>query len=70
MLEPLDPNGPAIIIETKRTKNRKELASKCEEALRQIEERKYAQKFLDEGYEDILKYGVTFFKKGCLVKKG
>lgn len=45
-----------------------ELEKKCDEALKQIEERKYEEPLRQEGYRDILKYGVTFYKKDCMVK--
>lgn len=45
-----------------------ELKKKCDEALKQIEERKYEEPLRQEGYRDILKYGVTFYKKDCMVK--
>ena len=45
-----------------------ELEKKCDEALKQIEERKYEEPLCQEGYRDILKYGVTFYKKDCMVK--
>ena len=37
-------------------------------ALQQIEERQYAKDFADD-YDDILCYGIAFYKKRCLVKK-
>ena len=47
-----------------------ELEKKCDEALRQIEEQKYEEGLRREGYKDILKYGVAFYKKECMVKAG
>jgi hypothetical protein len=44
------------------------MASLCDEALEQIEEKKYQEEWLDEGYTDILKYGIAFYKKNCMVK--
>ena len=38
------------------------------EALRQIEEQKYEEALRQEGYQDILKYGVAFYRKECMVK--
>ena len=45
-----------------------ELESKCDEALRQIEEQKYEEALKQEGYSHILKYGVAFYRKECMVK--
>ena len=60
--------GKAIIIEIKVSKTYQGLADKCEEALRQIEEQKYEEALRQEGYQDILKYGVAFYRKECMVK--
>jgi hypothetical protein len=62
----------AIIFEFKYSKivDAKAMDKKCDEALKQIEEKKYAQKFLTQGYKDITKYAITFAKKRCRVKTG
>ena len=69
MLEPIKFDNPAIVIELKRTKNRKELDITCEKALEQIENNKYIERLENEGYDNIIKYGIAFFKKICKVKK-
>ena len=46
-----------------------DLEEKCDEALGQIEEQKYEEALRQEGYQDILKYGVAFYRKECMVKK-
>ena len=60
--------GKAVIIEIKVAKTYQELETKCNEALRQIEDRKYEEPLRQEGYSDILKYGVSFYRKECMVK--
>ena len=60
--------GKAIIIEIKVAKDIKDLEKKCNEALEQIEKNKYDVELIKYGYKDILKYGITFFKKKCMVK--
>lgn len=60
--------GKAVIIEIKVAKTYQELEQKCDEALRQIEDRKYEEELRQEGYSDILKYGVAFYRKECMVK--
>ena len=60
--------GKAVIIEIKVAKDVNELEKKCNEALEQIEENKYDMELVQDGYKDILKYGITFFKKECMVK--
>ena len=62
--------GRAIIIELKISDTFRGMDKKCEEALAQIEEQKYAVPLEDDGYQEILKYGICFFKKGCMVRKG
>ena len=62
--------GKAIILELKVTGKFTEMAGKCEEALAQIEENHYDRPLLDEGCREIIKYGICFFKKGCMVRKG
>ncbi len=58
----------AIIIEVKYTDNFKELESKCDEALEQIKNLNYEEELINEGYADIIKYGIAFHKKTCKVK--
>ena len=62
--------GKAVILEIKVARSYQELEKKCEEALRQIEEQKYEEGLHREGYQDILKYGVAFYRKECMVKAG
>ena len=62
--------GRAMILELKISDTIQGMEKKCEEALTQIEEQKYAVPLEDNGYQPILKYAICFFKKGCMVKKG
>lgn len=62
--------GRGIILELKVAKRITEMEEKCREALEQIEREDYEQSLREEGYLEILKYGVCFFRKGCLVRKG
>lgn len=59
---------PAVIMELKVCNNPKEIYKKCDEALEQIEERNYDAELREEGYEDIIKYGISFYRKDCIVK--
>lgn len=43
------------------------LEKACEEALEQIEYRRYEEELLDEGVSRVLKYGIAFYKKQCKV---
>ena len=60
--------GKAVILEIKVAKTYRELEKKCDEALEQIEKQKYDEELRQEGYQDILKYGVAFYRKECMVK--
>ena len=60
----------AIIIEIKVAKTEGELETKCDEALRQIENKKYDTYLRKENLKNIIKYGIAFYGKICLVKKG
>lgn len=70
LLIPLDEQQPAVIMEIKHAKKFPQMEELCEEALKQIEEQDYAEELLEEGYENILKYGICFCKKSCKVKCG
>ncbi|GHV79700.1 hypothetical protein AGMMS49944_14910 [Spirochaetia bacterium] len=60
--------GKAVIFELKAATTMQELSAKCDEALRQIEEKKYIHELEQEGYQHILKYGIAFCRKDCMVK--
>ncbi len=47
----------------------KEMNDSCKEALNQIEEKSYQEAFAEYGVKSIVKYGIAFYKKRCLVKK-
>ena len=59
----------AVIIEVKAAGSRAALDDKCDEALKQIEDKKYAADLVADGYKNIIKYGVAFYKKSCMIKK-
>jgi hypothetical protein len=62
--------GKAVILELKYTPEMFEIAKKSEEAVKQIEDGKYAKELESECYNDIIKYGIAFCKKSCEVRKG
>ena len=45
-----------------------DLEKKADEAIEQIEDRKYDMELRSEGYKNIFKYGIAFYKKDCLIK--
>jgi len=58
----------AAIFELKITRKRGQLEKKCDEALKQIEEKNYVAALEDDGYKDIIRYGIAFYEKECMVK--
>lgn len=61
-------NGRVAIFEAKYTKTLDRLEEACDAALHQINDRMYAAEYEDD-YDEILCYGISFFKKRCMVKK-
>lgn len=65
----LDPwNGRAAVFEAKLAKTPQILEENANKACRQIEEMGYAED-LAEDYDNVLCYGISFYKKRCLVCK-
>lgn len=60
--------GRVAIFEAKYAKSVAEMETSCDRALHQIEEKRYAKDY-EEEYDEILCYGISFFKKRCLVKR-
>ena len=61
-------NGQVAVFEAKTSKTMEAMSRDCEDAIRQIDDRMYAKEYEDE-YDHILCYGISFFKKRCLVKE-
>ena len=61
-------NGQVAVFEAKTSKTMEAMSRDCEDAIRQINDRMYAKEYEDE-YDHILCYGISFFKKRCLVKE-
>ena len=59
-------NGRVAVFEVKKSDALADLISDCESALDQIDDRMYAKEFEDD-YDEVLCYGISFFKKRCLV---
>lgn len=63
----LGDSNAGIVIELKSVRESAALGAACEQAVRQIKDRRYAAYFLDEGRTDIRLYGISFYKKSCKV---
>ena len=59
----------AVIIEIKVAEKYSELENKCDEALKQIEDKKYEAELIEQNYQKIIKYGIAFAESTCKIKK-
>lgn len=62
------PNRQAAIIEIKWTNTKNSLETQCYRALQQIEQMQYAKSMENEGFRKVLRFGMAFYRKECLVK--
>jgi hypothetical protein len=67
-IKPVTRRKPAYVIEFKIANKFSELDKRADDALQQIEDRKYVQELNDDGYAVVIKYGIAFFGKDCLIK--
>lgn len=66
LIEPEDPDA-GIVIEVKYASSVAGLEKACEEALRQIREKRYDERLRNDGRADVLTYGIAFCRKRCKV---
>ena len=66
LIEPEDPDA-GIVIEVKYASSVAGLGKACEEALRQIREKRYDERLRNDGRADVLTYGIAFCRKRCKV---
>ncbi len=59
--------GRVAVFEVKYARTAGQLDSACDAALRQQEKRGYASDY-EDSYNEILQYGIAFYKKRCVVK--
>lgn len=64
-----DDGEMGIILELKYAQDGN-LNAACEDALKQIESNNYIEVLEEDGVENIIKYGIAFYKKKCKVLKG
>lgn len=60
----------AVIIEIKTVKDGETLDGQCNAALEQIEQNQYEVNLGYEGFKNIVKFGIAFKGKQCMVKRG
>lgn len=58
----------AVAIEAKIAADENTMEKECRNALFQIEEKQYARKLERSGFRKVIRYGISFYKKECLVK--
>lgn len=61
--------GTAIIMEFKYSRHFQDMDRDASEAVAQIERKRYDERLKQEGYKNIKKYGLTFYRKDCFAKK-
>lgn len=61
-------NGRVAVFEEKYSKKLESLDLDCDRALKQIDHKMYSEEYEGQ-YDQIYCYGISFFKKRCLVKK-
>ncbi|WP_288146904.1 PD-(D/E)XK nuclease domain-containing protein, partial [Thomasclavelia cocleata] len=69
MVIPYEIDETAIIIECKHSKNKAVLKKESENAAKQIIGISYQQGLKDEGYDNVIGFGISFFKKQCYITK-
>ena len=68
VLYPENPTAPAYIFELKVRKKFNEMEDGIREAFAQIDEKKYEEGILDDGYAGVISFGVCFCKKSAIVR--
>ena len=61
-------NGRVAVFEAKYSRILGHLEDDCEKAVRQINDRMYADEFADNS-DEVFCYGISFYKKRCMVKR-
>ena len=64
---PLSRMSRGVVLELKVAKQEEDLQKLSEEACKQIRDMKYIEGLQKKGYEDILGYGIAFYKKSCII---
>lgn len=62
-----DESGKVVVFEAKYSRKLEELERDCQKAIEQINTKMYAKEFEDT-YDEVICYGIAFYKKRCIVK--
>lgn len=69
VLEYPSSQGPVVILELKVAKRHQDMEDGCDRAIQQMAKCDYAAHWRNEGYTNIIEYGICFYKKECMIKK-
>lgn len=58
-----------LVLELKTSVSLTKLKQTAEKACEQVRNQQYINRLLSEGYEDIIGYGIAFYKKSCVIAK-
>ena len=67
-MRPVSIRQPAVIIEVKVAREAKDLEKMADAALAQIEKKAYDDELIRDGYTNLVKYGIAFYRKDCEIK--
>ncbi|XBX10762.1 AAA family ATPase (plasmid) [Enterocloster clostridioformis] len=68
VIKSLDDSKPPVIMEIKVAETFKGLETACDKAIKQIEDKEYDSWVPEDGYTEVLNYGIAFFRKRCKIK--
>lgn len=63
-----DVSKTPAVLELKASQTYKGMEADCDRAIRQIEEKEYDSWLPEEGYTEVMLYGIAFFRKQCRIK--
>ncbi|MBM6823192.1 PD-(D/E)XK nuclease domain-containing protein, partial [Fusobacterium mortiferum] len=63
VVEPMDKSKNGLVIEFKVARSKEELLSSSEEALKQIEEKKYTRELKMRGIKRVVLVGISFYQR-------
>ena len=68
VLYPLNPTDPAYLFGLKVRGKYNEMEGGIQEAIKQIDDKRYEEGILDDGYAGVISFGVCFCKKSAIAK--